>query len=267
MNRRDQMLDALAIGPQWLHRQAGAVPVPVPDAVPDAVLPEVTASTVSPATPVSIAPASAEAAVDDPIGQYTDADIATMDWPALQAAVGNCRRCGLCTSRTRTVFGIGSPGTQWLFVGEGPGQAEDEQGEPFVGPAGKLFDNMLVAMTLQRSGDVFITNAVKCRPLDATGKDRAPTVAEVAACRPFLARQVALVAPAIVVALGKSAAISLLECEPATAVASLRGIVHRYGAVPLVVTYHPAYLLRMPVDKRKSWQDLCLAMAARTNSA
>ena len=266
MSRRDQMLDALAIGPQWLRRQAGGVPVPLPDAVPDAA-PEAATLIASATEPASIAPASAEIVIDDQFGRYTNADIEAMDWPALQAAVGNCRRCNLCASRTRTVFGIGSPGAQWLFVGEGPGHVEDEQGEPFVGPAGKLFDNMLAAMTLQRGGNVFITNAVKCRPLDAAGKDRAPTVAEVAACRPFLARQVALVAPAILVALGKSAAISLLECEPATAVASLRGTVHRYGTLPLVVTYHPAYLLRMPVDKRKSWQDLCLAMETRASSA
>jgi uracil-DNA glycosylase family 4 len=190
-----------------------------------------------------------------------------MDWSELQAAVATCTRCALCASRNKTVFGVGDATANWLFVGEGPGTNEDRQGEPFVGPAGKLLDNMMAAMHLRRGEKVFITNIVKCRPTDASGKDRAPTPAEAGACMPYLERQIALMQPRILLALGKTAAVSLLGLDPATSLGSLRGRLHHHGRRTVAVTYHPAYLLRMPRDKAKSWEDLCLALAAEAEIA
>ena len=252
MTRRDDMIDALGIGPQWVRRSAPAART--------AAGPEV-----DPMTQVAVEQSQSGArleALAPVIGvpPSTDAQIAVMDWPALQAAVSTCTRCALCQSRTRTVFGVGDPAPSWLFVGEGPGRNEDRQGEPFIGPAGKLLDNMLAAVALDRRKGVFIANVVKCRPTDADGKDRAPAVEEVAACRPYLERQIALLKPTLLVALGKTAALALLQRPPATSLSTLRGEVHHYAALPMVVTYHPAYLLRVPTDKRKTWEDLCLAM-------
>ena len=255
MTRRDQMLDALAIGPQWLRREVA--PAPPSDNPNLSLLPD---------TDVALVAArrsdldNRQDSTIGGVGRHTDTEIAGMDWAALQAAVSTCTRCDLCRSRTRTVFGAGDAKAKWLFVGEGPGRNEDQQGEPFVGPAGKLLDNMLATITLRRGSNAFIANVVKCRPTDASGKDRAPSAEEVAACRPYLTRQIALIAPDIMIALGKTAAVALLGCEPTIAVSKLRGVVHRYGELPLVVTYHPAYLLRALVDKRKAWEDLCLAM-------
>jgi len=188
------------------------------------------------------------------------ARIAGMDWSALKDTVADCRRCGLCEGRKKTVFGVGDEKAKWLFIGEGPGRNEDQQGEPFVGPAGKLLDNMLGAMGLKRGDNAYIANIVKCRPTDGNGRDRPPSPQEVAACLPYLQRQIALIQPTVLVALGKTAALSLLGLDPATPVSRLRGKVHRYADLPLVVTYHPAYLLRTLGDKSKAWADLCLAM-------
>jgi len=269
MTRRDQMIEALGIGPQWVVRRPASKPASKNP--PDLSAADGTAQSrqISP----EITPANAKVHVEQvgaggfaENGQHTDEAIAAMDWQTLQAAVNNCRRCSLCETRTRTVFGTGDPKAEWLFVGEGPGRNEDRQGEPFVGPAGKLLDNMLVAMTLRRGRNAFIANVVKCRPADASGKDRAPGMKEAAACKPYLSRQIALIQPSIIVALGKIAGVALLECEPTIAVSKLRGVVHRYGELPLVVTYHPAYLLRAPVDKRKAWEDLCLAMNTHSSA-
>lgn len=191
------------------------------------------------------------------------ADIANMDGRQLQAAVNECTRCRLCHGREHAVFGMGDERASWLFIGEGPGQAEDDVGDPFVGPPGKLLDNMLAAIGVQRGQNAYITNIVKCRPVDVDGEnrhDRSPLADEVAACLPYLQRQIALIQPTVLVALGKTAALSLLALDPSTLVASLRGKVHQYAGLPLVVTYHPAYLLRKPADKAKVWSDLCLAM-------
>lgn len=189
-------------------------------------------------------------------------EIAAMPWEELKLAVSQCTRCGLCAARTHAVFGAGDPQANWLFVGEGPGRNEDLQGEPFIGPAGKLLDNMLLAMGLRRGSNAFIANIVKCRPTGADGRDRPPMPQEAAACLPYLQRQIALIKPAMIVALGKTAAVSLLDMDPETSVGALRGKVHRYQEIPLVVTYHPAYLLRRLTDKGKAWSDLCLAMHA-----
>lgn len=183
------------------------------------------------------------------------------DWPQLQKAVAECTACGLCHGRKNTVFGVGDTKAKWMFIGEGPGRNEDIKGEPFVGPAGKLLDNMLLAMGLRRGENAYIANIVKCRPTDGNGRDRPPSAEEVAACLPYLQRQIELIQPTVLVALGKTAALSLLGLDPATPVSKLRGTVYRYVERPLVVTYHPAYLLRQLADKGKVWSDLCLAMS------
>jgi DNA polymerase len=176
--------------------------------------------------------------------------IAQLPWDDFAADIAACTACGLCKTRTKVVPGVGDVRARWLFVGEGPGAEEDRQGEPFVGQAGRLLDQMLAALGMKRGDDVYIANVLKCRPPN----NRAPTPQEADACRPYLERQIALIQPKIIVALGKSAAMLLLNTD--ASIASLRGRVHRYRDVPLVVTYHPAYLLRNPVDKAKSWEDL-----------
>ena len=187
-------------------------------------------------------------------------DVMAMDWEALEKSVRQCTRCGLCQGRTHAVPGVGDRKARWLLVGEGPGQQEDVHGEPFVGPAGKLLDNMLSALGLARGTNIYIANIVKCRPVGADGRDRPPAADELAACLPYLARQIDLIRPDMIVALGKTAAVSLLDLPAETSMASLRGKAHRHAGLPLIVTYHPAYLLRQPADKAKSWRDLCLAI-------
>ena len=186
------------------------------------------------------------------------AGIETMDGPALQAAVAGCEACGLCRSRKNTVFGVGDVQADWMIVGEAPGENEDLQGEPFVGLAGQLLDNMLRAVGRSRTGQgargAYIANVLKCRP----PANRNPQPAEVAQCEPYLTRQVALVQPKIILAMGRFAVQSLLKTDEP--IGRLRGRVHRYEGVPVIVTYHPAYLLRTPADKAKAWADLCLAM-------
>jgi len=179
--------------------------------------------------------------------------IPSMDWPALRSAVAACTACGLCKQRKQAVFGVGSESAAWLFVGEGPGADEDQQGEPFVGQAGKLLDSMMAAIGIRRGREAYIANVVKCRPPG----NRTPTPEEAAACAPFLDRQVELIAPKLIVALGKTAAMRLLGTD--ASLGSLRGQVHRYRGTPLVVTYHPAYLLRNLPDKAKAWEDLIFA--------
>jgi uracil-DNA glycosylase family 4 len=205
-------------------------------------------------------PAPTESEIEAPQAPAAPS-IAGMGWTELKASVAGCVKCRLCQGRTNTVFGVGDEKARWLFIGEGPGRNEDLQGEPFVGQAGKLLDNMLSAIGLRRGENAYIANIVKCRPTDDNGRDRPPTPDEVAACLPYLERQIALIQPTILVALGKTAALSLLGLEPETPVSRLRGKVHRHAGLPLIVTYHPAYLLRNMSDKKKAWEDLCLAMA------
>ncbi|CAN0621819.1 uracil-DNA glycosylase [Burkholderia multivorans] len=179
--------------------------------------------------------------------------VTELDWDALAARVADCTRCGLCEKRTNTVFGVGDREANWMLIGEAPGENEDKQGEPFVGQAGKLLDNMLQSLSLKRGDNVYIANVIKCRPPG----NRNPEPDEVARCEPYLQRQVALVRPKLIVALGRFAAQTLLKTD--ASIASLRGRVHRYEGVPVIVTYHPAYLLRSLQDKSKAWADLCLA--------
>jgi DNA polymerase len=179
-------------------------------------------------------------------------DSDSMDWPALRKAVAGCTRCPLHQSRTQTVFGVGDPEASWMIVGEAPGAEEDRRGEPFVGRAGKLLDEMLRAVGQERES-VFIANILKCRPPN----NRDPSAEESSSCRAYLERQIELVQPKIILAVGRVAAQLLLATD--APVGRLRGSRHVLGNTPLVVTYHPAYLLRSPSQKRKAWDDLCLA--------
>ena len=199
--------------------------------------------------------ADSAAEADSPADVAISAEGAA-DWQALESAVSACTRCGLHKTRTQTVFGVGSRMANWMIIGEAPGAEEDRRGEPFVGRAGKLLDEMLRSVRLDRQS-VFIANILKCRP--PNNRDPAPD--ESAECRGYLDRQIALVKPGIILAVGRIAAQLLLESD--TPVGRLRGRVHTVGAagIPTIVTYHPAYLLRSPTQKRKVWQDLCLARA------
>jgi DNA polymerase len=200
--------------------------------------------------PRDIAPADA--------GERT-ARIAALDWNALRADIAGCRACELCSERRQAVPGVGDEQADWLFIGEGPGAEEDARGEPFVGQAGRLLDAMLAAIDLRRGEDVYIANAVKCRPPG----NRTPEAAEIAACGPYLQRQIALLQPKLIVLLGRAAVHAVLGSEGS--LASLRGkpLACRSGErdIPVVVTYHPAYLLRNLPDKAKAWEDLCRARA------
>lgn len=181
------------------------------------------------------------------------ARIARLDWDALENAVADCRACELYRTRTKPVFGVGDRSADWLFIGEAPGADEDAQGEPFVGQAGKLLDSMLAALKLRRGANVYIANVLKSRPPN----NRNPQPDEIKACLPYLKRQIALLEPKIIVALGRFAAQTLLATD--ASIGSLRGRVHQYESVPLIVTYHPAYLLRSLPEKAKAWQDICFA--------
>ena len=229
-NLRQRYLEAMGI-PVWVRRtppDITAEPAIVPATSPEKIF----------ARPV---PTAAAATVTG-----------NLDWDALQAAVSGCTKCRLHATRTQTVFGVGNRRAQWMFVGEAPGADEDRQGEPFVGRAGQLLNAMLFAAGLKRE-EVYIANILKCRPPG----NRDPQPDEVEQCEPYLIRQIELIQPKLIVALGRHAAHSLLKTEQP--LARLRGQKHGYHGIPLIVTYHPAYLLRNPVDKRKVWEDLCLA--------
>jgi DNA polymerase len=231
-----------------------ATPLPAAAAIDAPVAPPATLP-VAPPVVAPLAPAAVPPAPGAP------GAVSGLDWPALRAAVAACRACALCETRTQTVFGVGHPQAHWMVVGEAPGEQEDLRGEPFVGAAGQLLDAMLRALALTRAEDgelppeqrVYIANTLKCRP----PRNRNPEPGELARCEPFLVRQIELLRPRIILAMGRFALQALLRSsEP---IGRLRGQVHRYHGVPLVVTYHPAYLLRQPLDKAKAWDDLCLA--------
>jgi len=244
---REQMLAEMGISPIWELRDnvAPLIEAAEPEAAPgDALAPTVIES-VPEARPRVVEQASAGAA---PTG-----DVSGMDWPALARQVANCRACPLCEQRKQAVLGVGDLHPEWLFIGEGPGADEDVQGEPFVGQAGKLLDNMLASLEIARGNKVYIGNAVKCRPPG----NRTPEAAEMAACRPYLERQIALLKPKIIVLLGKAAVHSVLHND--NSLASLRGKRFEHAGIPVVVTYHPAYLLRNLPDKAKAWEDLLFA--------
>jgi uracil-DNA glycosylase family 4 len=234
MNRRELILRELGLTPLWVRRGQDG--------------PEASARLEAPmAATAAIAQAPPQSAEER--AQL----IARMDWPALKEAVRGCTACPLHAARLQAVFGVGDEQADWLFVGEGPGAEEDARGEPFVGQAGRLLDNMLASIGLQRGRDVYIANVVKCRPPG----NRVPEPAEARQCEPFLLRQIELIEPKLIVALGKTAASNLLHTE--ASLGSLRGRLHEFRGTPVLVTYHPAYLLRSLPDKAKAWEDLCLA--------
>lgn len=237
MNER--MLRELGLGPVWRLRKRDASEAP--------------AVTVDAGAPVT-ADVPAQPAVAASAPDARTARIASMDWDALDASVAACTACGLCKSRTNTVFGVGDRQAQWMLVGEAPGAEEDARGEPFVGQAGRLLDNMLAAIDLKRGANVYIANVLKCRPPN----NRNPEPNEVAQCSPYLIRQIALIRPRLIVAMGRFAAQTLLNSD--ASISSMRGKVFRYQGVPTVVTYHPAYLLRSLPDKAKAWEDLLFAV-------
>ena len=267
-DRQQAMLREMGVT-LWLPPQTDAMPLPEA-AMPEPVPSEVTAPV--PAQAPVASPAPAPVRMSRPVAAPAEANspsaprplaarpsgVAAMDWPALREAVAGCEACGLCRSRRNTVFGVGHAQAQWMIIGEAPGEQEDRQGEPFVGKAGQLLDNMLRAVGLTRAEagpeqQVYIANVLKCRP----PMNRNPEPQEVAQCEPFLKRQVELVEPKLILAMGRFAVQSILQTgEP---IGRLRGRVHAYQGVPVVVTYHPAYLLRNPADKARSWDDLCLA--------
>jgi uracil-DNA glycosylase family 4 len=277
MDRREAMLRELNLYPQWqLRAQSARVVQQEPAQIskaPETIAPAVTVKKTPPAS-----------------GSPTmggRADIGSLGWKELKQQVRDCTACKLRAGCIQTVFGVGDEKADWLFVGEGPGADEDVQGEPFVGQAGKLLDNMLMAINLKRGNDVYIANIVKCRPPG----NRNPEADEIAACLPYLQRQIELIQPRMIVALGKVASNALLGRD--ATLASLRGKLHDYHVatatgldgikaeesshlssipnqttsshrvrttIPLIVTYHPAYLLRSPTEKAKAWQDLCMAV-------
>jgi len=287
--KRDDLLRELELLPVWRQRQASGVQQA--EAKPSAMyesapMAEVEPETMQATTPGYTAEAalqfSKEPSASEPVAMAEEIDppdelpsvssrdepsarlsptgpdrqhlIMQMDWAALEQAVEHCPACNLCATRNKTVFGVGDRKADWMFVGEAPGAEEDRKGEPFVGQAGKLLDNMLAAIKLRRGNNVYIANVLKCRPPD----NRDPHGEEVEQCNPYLLRQVELVQPKVIVALGKFAAQSLLNTD--SAIAAMRGKLHEYNGVPVVVTYHPAYLLRNMADKAKAWEDLCLAV-------
>ncbi len=220
----------------------------------DAGMREIPTPAVAPgAHPPARAPSAPPAGDAAPGYRTSDRGCGSEPLLAIRAELGECARCPLGAGRTKLVFGTGNPTARLMFVGEGPGADEDREGEPFVGKAGQLLTRMIEAMGLAR-GDVYIANVVKCRPPG----NRNPEPAEIEACEPFLRRQIEAVGPEVIVALGKFAAQTLLRTT--TPITRLRGQWARYGGVKLMPTFHPAYLLRSPEEKRKAWEDLQLVM-------
>ncbi|WP_065340267.1 uracil-DNA glycosylase [Azoarcus olearius] len=266
--RQASMLREMGLGPIWRLRSSVAVEdaaapheaseptvavIPVASPLPQ---PAADAAVARPPRPVFEVPAAPEPAADPVVASATDRErrqrIATLGWDELEADIRACTACALCQRRKQAVPGVGDREARVMFVGEGPGAEEDQRGEPFVGQAGKLLDNMLAAIGLRRGEGVYIANSVKCRP----PLNRTPEAVEIATCLPYLERQIALVQPRLLVALGRPAAQSLLDTE--IAITKARGRAFERAGIPVLVTYHPAYLLRNPQDKAKAWEDLCL---------
>jgi uracil-DNA glycosylase len=243
---RDERLREMGLAPVWRQRTAYHGPAEAAAVQPEAVheLQVIARMSAAPVVPDSGTPVASDS---------RDLEIAALTWDQLVPHIAACTACGLCRTRKQTVPGVGVSAAGWMFVGEAPGAEEDALGEPFVGPAGRLLDNMLKAIGLSRTRDTYIANVLKCRP----PSNRNPEPGEVAQCSPYLERQLALIQPRIIVALGRSAALTLLNTD--ATIASLRGRVHAYRGVPLIVTYHPAYLLRNLPDKARAWEDLLFA--------
>lgn len=269
MDRREAMLRELKLYPLWVRREVAApamqyaVEIHQPPAVNEAPPAMSIAESVD-ELPVFVKnelPLQLIDSIDHSAGlslrefqsKVAAGPLAEVGWPELKQKIHDCNACGLRAGCTQTVAGCGNEQAEWMFIGEAPGVDEDAAGEPFVGHAGRLLNNMLRAIKLNRE-QVYIANVIKCRPPE----DRHPHVGEIAACLPYLQRQIELVKPRLIVALGKTAASALLDTD--ATIASLRGQVHEYKGIPVVVSFHPAYLLRSPSEKARAWKDLCLAV-------
>ena len=250
--RRERYLEEMGLGPVWKLRgrvQKSEEPAERRMETPVAVKPAAPAR--KPQIPAPVPGLVGSAKLD--LADDRAARILRMDWAELKTTVKGCQACGLRKTCTQTVFGVGDEQADWLLVGEAPGAEEDARGEPFVGQAGRLLDSMLAAINLKRGDNVYICNVLKCRPPG----NRNPEPFEVSQCSPHLLRQLELIKPKLILAMGRFAVQALLSTE--ASIASLRGRLHRYQGVPLIVTYHPAYLLRNLPDKAKAWEDLCFA--------
>lgn len=245
---RNAYLEVLGID-RWVPRDAIETGEVAVQAAPAAPASNASSAVTARSRPVMRAPLAVPLAPAQPLPPG-------LDWDPLRERVAGCTQCDLCKTRTQTVFGVGNPTADWLVIGEAPGAEEDRQGEPFVGRAGQLLNAMLLAIGLPRE-TVFIANILKCRPPG----NRDPKPEEVSRCLPYLSAQIALLKPKIILAVGRIAAQNLLATD--APLARLRGKLHTFGeaATPLVITYHPAYLLRTPGDKRKAWEDLKFARA------
>jgi DNA polymerase len=256
MSRRDSILREMGIAPLWRDRASPSPQLTTVEALPNAQAP---VEAQPPAAPVRVdaAPARPVVPVVTPVAApSTTVSAEDLGWDELEQRIRACQACRLSERRTQAVPGVGDREADWLFVGEGPGAEEDARGEPFVGQAGKLLDAMLASLGLARGRNVYIANAVKCRPPG----NRTPEADEIATCHPYLDRQIELIRPRIIVALGRPAAQTLLGGE--IKIAAARGRLFQRKGVPVVVTYHPAYLLRNPQDKARAWEDLCFARAS-----
>ena len=270
MNRETQIIEAMGLGPVWQPREAMFCDHPAlrrSDIETSIENNLESHESEMPAQSAKVQPTSSDIETATPLAQLTQPAIenATVQAPQalsivdfsdlrqLQHAVAECSACRLCKTRGQTVFGRGNPDARWLLIGEAPGEQEDQQGQPFVGRAGRLLDNILSAASLSSEHDVYIANVLKCRPPG----NRNPAEEEIAACQHFLQQQIRLIKPDIIVALGRFAAQTLLNSE--LSISRLRGSAHDYQGIPLIVSYHPAYLLRNPPDKAKAWADFLFA--------
>ncbi|WP_043635955.1 uracil-DNA glycosylase [Chromobacterium haemolyticum] len=266
MNRAALIQSVIGLGPSWEARPGWFEQHPAAlsrppetlletDMVPEECLAPPREDAVTPAQPaVLLAPSPAADIVPPAASPALQAHTSPLlEWDALERAVRDCRDCRLCQTRTQTVFGRGNKQARWLLIGEAPGEQEDRQGQPFVGRAGQLLDNMLSATGLDRDRDVYIANVLKCRPPG----NRNPSGDEIASCQNYLIQQIQHIQPTLILALGRFAAQTLLQTEKG--IGQLRGKLHSYQDIPLIVSYHPAYLLRNQPDKQKAWQDLVFA--------
>jgi len=252
VSQRDSaFLAEMGIAPLWNLR--APPPADIVDAVEEA----------APPAPTEAAPVPAPIAAEGVAQEPGEPDITQMDWPALRAAIASCTRCGACRPGARPVYGAGAESAVWLVAAGATSVADEEANTPVAGDAGKLFDNMLAAAGHARARDVYVTNLVKCRPASANGGDRAPSADEVAACRPFLERELALSGAGVLLTLGQVAANAMLGKPLQEPLAGARGQVHSVAGAAMVATLHPGELLRRGADKALAWADLCRAMAAQ----
>lgn len=260
---RKRILDEMGLSPQWILRVHPKPMGDSPCAETDQTLAMHDVQAEASQYPVLPGPALTAASAEEMARTDNKHDVLAkvmdMDWPQLRQTIMDCHLCGLCAKRKQAVPGVGDEQADWLFIGEGPGAEEDARGEPFVGQAGRLLDAMLAAIDLERGKNVYIANAVKCRPPG----NRTPELSEMAACRPYLQRQIELLQPKLIVLLGKAAVAAVLGEERSLASMRGRSLIYRQGEleIPTLVTYHPAYLLRNLPDKAKAWEDLCRARA------